>query len=134
MKIEKYINDNGEWRCFVVSNTHVSRSGFVRMIASCNGVFITKHPKFFDDDVFCEFEINGHKFCVEEPYGDNTTYDVVAPEANLKEMEFLAKHIENTSPIKGGDLGHQIYFLMGYVIRALVFFAIVRAIWVYFGA
>lgn len=81
------------------------------MIKSFDGANITKQPRFFDDDVFCEFEINGQKFFVEEPYGDNTTYDVVAPEYNMKEMELLALHFEEISPLKDGDFGHKIYFL-----------------------
>ena len=86
MKIEKFINEHGEWSCFVVSNSFVSRRGLTRMINSCEGVLITQKPKFFDDDIFCKFEINGYKFYVEEPYGDNSTYDVIAPESGLKDQ------------------------------------------------
>jgi len=98
------------------------------MIAACDGVEVVRKPRFFDNDVFCEFTINGHKFYVEEPYGDNTSYDVVAPEANLKELDSLARQIESMSPIKGGDIGHQIYFLTTYLIGGGLLFVIVLAI------
>ena len=130
MKIEKYINEHGEWSCFVVSNSFVSRSGLTRMINSCDGVLITKKPKLFDVDVFCKFEINGYEFYIEEPYGDSSTYDVIAPEAGLMEMEILTKHIEVTSPIKGGDFGHKLYFLTTAIIGSLLMFGIIRAIWI----
>ena len=48
-------------------------------------------------------------------------------------MEVLAKHIEDTSPIKGGDFGHKLYFLTTSIIGSLLMFGIMRAIWIYFS-
>jgi hypothetical protein len=128
MKLNKYTNEQGALRYFSVNNLLVSRSGLCRMIASCEGVTITKKPRFFDDDVFCEFTINGHRFYVEEPFGDNATYDFVAPESGSAEMQQLAKHLETMSPVTGGDFGHQLYFLFIFITGGLFMLVIFKAI------
>ena len=74
-------------------------------------------PRFGDAGVFCEFLLNGHRFYVEEPYGDNSTYDVVAPGPCLKELD-----------LKGGDLGSHLCFLARVLGAVLLAFAMFRAV------
>ena len=111
MKINRLTNDLGDFRCFEIDNTTVSRNGVAKVVAKLADVKVTHFPRFYDDEVFCEFELNSHKFEVMEPYGDSTTYDIIAPDGQLPEMELIADHFEKSAPIKGGDLdkGYSFY-------------------------
>ncbi|MCJ8268928.1 MAG: hypothetical protein MJK04_05935 [Psychrosphaera sp.] len=121
MEIERYINDEGECCCFAVDNTKVSRIGMSRMLCALPGVVITKVPKFYDTDIFCEFDYQGSNFFIEEPYGDNATYDVVAPEGGLESFNKIALFFEETAPLKGGDWGYNLMFLLRVIISTLIF-------------
>jgi hypothetical protein len=125
MNIERYINDDGEFRCFVVDNTKVSRNGMTKMVSSIPGAIITKSPRFFDDDVFCEFTYKEKCFIIEEPYGDNTTYDVIAPENGLVAFDEIATFFESATPTKGGDWGYNSMFLLRMVVAGIIFTGIV---------
>jgi len=125
MNVERYINDEGEFRCFVVDNTKVSRSGMTKMLSTIPGVTITKSPRFFDGDVFCEFTYKEKFFIIEEPYGDNTTYDVIAPENGLVAFDDIATFFEGAVPIRGGDWGYNSMFLLrigvaGFILTGLI--------------
>ena len=125
MNIERYINDDGEFRCFVVDNTKVSRNGMTKMVSSISGVTVTKYPRFFDDDIFCEFTFKEHYFIIEEPYGDNTTFDVVAPENGLEAFNEIANFFENATPLRSGDWGYNTLFLMRIVLAGIIFIGVV---------
>ncbi len=132
MKINRLLNDQGEFRCFEIDNTTISRSGMAKVVAQLTNVKVTHFPRFYDDEVFCELELNGHKFEISEPYGDSTTYDVVAPSFPLPEMELIAKHFESATPIKGGDLGQRLFFLMNWVLGTAIWIGIgSAAVWGY---
>lgn len=121
MKIERLINDEGAFRCFAVDNQIISRHGVTQIVRSIPGVQITKSPKFWDDDVFLEFTFKGKSFFVEEPWGDNITYDLVAPDKSEQELNEIAAVFEASDPIKGGDLGQKLFKLIGILIGAMVF-------------
>ena len=121
MKIERLINDEGVFRCFAVDNSKISRHGMKQIVSSVPGVLITKTPRFWDDDVFCEFTYKGKSFFIEEPWGDNVTYDVVAPDKSEQELSEIALLFESTKPIKGGDFGHKIFSLISIIIGGVVF-------------
>ena len=125
MKIERYINDVGEFRCFAIEKSSVSRHGVVAVLSNLPGVSFTLLPRFWHEAVFCEFIYRGHKFCVEEPYGDNTTFDVIAPEPDLPELRELARLFERSEPIKGGDLGHTMFRFLIWLVRAALIAAII---------
>lgn len=91
------------------------------MIASIPDVIVTKYPRFFDGDIFCEFTYKGKHCTIEEPYGDSTTYDIVTPESGLIVFKEIACAIEKAEPIKGGDWGYNIVFLMRMLVAGLVF-------------
>jgi hypothetical protein len=129
MKIERYINDQGDFRCFAVNNRKVSRSGMVKILSELNGVKILHHPKYNDIEVFCEFELDGHKFEISEPYGDSSDYDVTAPEPNLGALDLLAEHFEKSAPIKGGDSGHNLFFFINWMIFSAIVMAVGYGVW-----
>lgn len=132
MKINRIHNDEGEFRCFEVDNRIISRSGMSKVISQIPGVQITYFPKFYSIEVFCEFELNGKKFEVAEPYGDSSIYDVVAQEPNLIEMNVIADHFEKSKPIKGGDFGQRVFFLFNWCLTSAFWIGIGCAvIWGY---
>lgn len=98
MKINRLQNDQGEFRCFEIDNAIISRNGVDKVVAQVTDVKITHFPKFYDDEVFCGFELNGHKLEISEPYGD--------------------------SPIKGGDVGQRLFFFMNWVIGTAIWIGI----------
>ena len=107
----------------------ISRVGMVKVLSAIEGVNITHYPKFYDDEVFCEFTFGGYKFEMTEPYGDSSLYDLVAPEANLPEMELIAKHFENSKPIKGGDSGRNAFFMVNWLVSTTIVVGIGYFIW-----
>lgn len=134
MKIERLRNDQGKFRCFEVSNLIISRTGMYKVIQQLKGVAVTHAPKFRDVEVFCEFEFEGHKFEMSEPYGDSSVYDVVGSEEAESQMEAIASHFEKASPITGGDASQRFYFLFMWLVRVSFFALIGYAIWSLFGA
>ena len=100
-----------------------------KMISKLDGVKILHYPRFYDDEVFCEFEFGGYKFEMTEPYGDSSVYDVVAPKPNLSEMHEVAEHFESTNAVKGGDFAQNVYFLCSWVISSAVLIGLVVGIW-----
>jgi hypothetical protein len=132
MNINRLQNDQGEFRCFEIDNTIISRSGMAKVVAQLANAKITHAPRFYDDEEFCEFELNGHKFKISEPYGDSTTYDVVAPSSPLPEMELVAAHFETATPIKGGDFGQRLFFMFHFILGAAIWISIgSAAVWGY---
>lgn len=128
MKIDRLKNDEGQFRCFTVDNTQVSRTGMAKVAAQIPGAQITKRPRFFDDVIFCEFSLNGHRFIIEEAYGDNSTYDVVAPESGLLEMEAVTAHFEFATPIRGGDTGYIAFALLNILVGGIVLILFLKAV------
>ena len=128
MEIERLLNDEGKYRCFQVNNVKVSRNGMAKMLSKLAGIEITHWPKFYDDEVFCEFKYKGFKFEILEPYGDNTTYDLVAPEGAQTELEEIARYFEDSKPIKGGDLGHVAFFISTWLIRSVIVVGVIYGI------
>ena len=122
MKIERLINDEGVFRCFAVDNTKISRYGMAKIVSSIPGVVIKKAPRFWDDDVFCEFTFKGKLFFIEEPWGDNVTYDLVAPDQSEQELNEIALVFESAKPIKGGDFGHNVFFFINILVGGMFMF------------
>ena len=89
MKIERYINDRNEFRCFGFPNALVGKSGVKEILSRLPGLEITYWNKSWGAEVFCEFKYNGQEFEVSEPYGDNSYYDILCEEPNTPELEEL---------------------------------------------
>lgn len=132
MKIKRYINDEGECKGFEVSNGLISRAGMARVLSKLEGVNITHFPKFYDDEVFCEFEIDGFKFRLTEPWGDSDIYELYLHEANSDLVEKIVTHFEDAKPIQGGDFAQRLFFLFNWSVASAfwigVFYLVVWAI------
>ena len=103
MKTYPIMDKEGNLHAFEIENWRVTRARACSIISLIPGAIITKKPKslfsWFWDDVFCEFEIDGILFQIEEPYGDNSRYWVGKKEKGgwCKELE-LAQQAFEASP------------------------------------
>ncbi len=79
MKVYDLQNKEEQVFAFEVKVTEFwwGRSSVVAVLLQIPEVRIIRAPyyfEFFDDDVFCEFEVNGKRFEVWEPYGDSDRF------------------------------------------------------------
>ncbi|MBD3648642.1 MAG: hypothetical protein HUJ31_14585 [Pseudomonadales bacterium] len=129
MRIERLWNDQSEFRCFELDNRMISRNGIAEVLKRLEGVEIVHEPRFYDDEVFCEFTFRDKLFQATEPYGDSSTYDIVGPEGAQLEMEALATHFELEAPIQSGDTPHQIFFIVNWIASSLLIAGILIAVY-----
>lgn len=75
MKIHEIRDEAGRIAAFEVANFGRHRAArFVSKIPGVNVIKRQKHFQFTADDEFCEFELNGKRFFILEPFGDNTRF------------------------------------------------------------
>jgi hypothetical protein len=76
MKLYEIRDEQARVIAFEVDNFLISRRRVARIVETIVGARITFRPKWFfwPQAVFCKFEIEGDRFCVEEPFGDNSRY------------------------------------------------------------
>src|SRR5262245_34019463 len=77
LKLYEIRDDQNRVIAFEISNLFISRRRVCRVVERIAGARITTRPKFLSwsrQDVFCEFELDGASFQIEEPYGDNSRY------------------------------------------------------------
>ena len=78
MKTYPLKSKDGKLFAFEVPNYKVSRRRAVKIVNSIPGSKIVRYPKkvfsWFREETFCEFVINGLKFEIWEPFGDNSRY------------------------------------------------------------
>jgi len=86
MKIEQYINDDGEFRCFGFSNTFFHKKDVKKFIESLSESKITFFTKAYGAEDFCEFIYKGEKFIVSEPYGDNSFFDILCEKPDTEAL------------------------------------------------
>ena len=97
MKVIRHTNDDGEYRCFSISNDYLTRRGAVRVIKKIPETEINKKPVLFGGEIFCEFTFKNHSFSIEEPWGDSSEFDIVCEQADTSELEQLAIIFERHS-------------------------------------
>jgi hypothetical protein len=80
MKISDLHNDAGLLTGFAISNTLVGRWRACRVARDIPGAQIRRWPRrwAWDDEPFCEFDIDGAHFIITEPHGDSSQYWVLA--------------------------------------------------------
>ena len=106
MKIDEIKKEESEkMHAFFVENILLGRDGAVEVTETIPNVSIIERPKFlswFRQDIFCRFEVNGVKFEIEEPYGDNSLYWIgKSPEGGAcPELEIIANYFRQYSPEK----------------------------------
>jgi hypothetical protein len=92
MKTYPIIDAEGNVAAFHVDSVPIGKRGACKVVRSIPGATITRGPGLFSwlgEMVFCEFEVNGRRFEIEEPFGDNDRYWVgpaglAAPGATLQ--------------------------------------------------
>jgi hypothetical protein len=92
MKTYDIRTDQGQVIGFEINNTFVGRWRACRAARDIPGSRIIRWPRRWalNDDEFCEFELNGSRFVIVEPFGDNSRYWIVsdppAPEPVVAEV------------------------------------------------
>ena len=77
MRIYDIRDSDGRVVAFEVPNFFLGRRGACRVVRAIAAARILRTPRrfrLFDDEEFCEFELEGEQFVLYEPYGDNTRY------------------------------------------------------------
>ena len=78
MRLYDLQDQEGRVFAFEVKNFLLARSTACNIASKIPGVQILKRPRFLswfrDEDEFCEFELDGIRFVVWEPFGDNDVY------------------------------------------------------------
>ena len=75
MKIWDIKDKSGRIFAFEIAN--FGRYRACRFIGRIPGVKVLRRQRHFQimsDDEFCEFEVEGQKFVIEEPFGDNSRF------------------------------------------------------------
>ena len=82
MKTREMFNDDGTLTGFEIPNRLLSRRRAFRIARRIPGASVERQPRWFswlkDGDDFCEFSVDGVRFLIIEPFGDNDRYWVVA--------------------------------------------------------
>jgi hypothetical protein len=98
MHVHELRNAEGVVQAFEVSSL-IGRRAACKIAASIPGVRVTKtHTPFVSKEVaFCEFELNGEQFLIEEPFQDNSRY-WVGPKHNLAagSLPLVLNHFANS--------------------------------------
>ena len=89
MKLEKYINDNGEFRCFGFPNLLIGKKDVLRILETVPEIEVTRFSNNFGEEIFCEFKYGNKTFIASEPYGDNSFYDISCETPNTDELNNL---------------------------------------------
>jgi hypothetical protein len=129
MKVERFKNDSGEFRAFAIEERKLSRTGTAKILENLEGVEIIHYPHWTDFDVFCLFKFQGYELEAYEMYSDSGQYEISATEADLEQLEEIAKHFEASAPIRGGDIKHNLYVLLNSVIRGSIILGVGYIIW-----
>jgi hypothetical protein len=77
MEIHDLRDPEGRVFAFEIENTNLGRHGACRVAQRIPGARIVRRQRRFawsKRDDFCEFEVDGVTFVIEEPFGDNSRY------------------------------------------------------------
>ena len=79
MKTYDFKDADGRVFAYEVDNFHLGRNGLCRLVTRIPGCIVARKPNWFrwpfrGEDEFCEFELDGIRFVVWEPWGDNCRY------------------------------------------------------------
>jgi len=81
MKTKELKNDSGIVTGFSVGSTRLTRWGVPKIIRTIPGAQLIRKQSPFrlaGPDDFCEFTLDGKRFLVIEPFGDNSEFWVIA--------------------------------------------------------
>jgi hypothetical protein len=77
MRIHDLRDEVGRVFAFEVPNTFLGRRGARRVVGTIPGARIlspSRERQAQSAGAFCEFELDGEQFSIEEPFGDNSRY------------------------------------------------------------
>ena len=77
MKIYDITDSIGDALAFEVNNLTLGRRGACEIAAGIAGAQVLRKPRalsWLREEVFCELELNGVRFQIAEPFGDNSRY------------------------------------------------------------
>jgi hypothetical protein len=77
MRVYDLVDQQGRVFAFEVENTGLGRRGACAIVNEIPGSTMVRRPRAWSwlrEEEFCEFEVNGRRFVIEEPYGDNSRY------------------------------------------------------------
>ncbi len=86
---------------FEINNINLGRQRAASIAGNIPGVVLHRLPKrflsWFREECFCEFELNGVMFQIDEPYGDNSRYWIGQIETGgwSKELETIESGFRN---------------------------------------
>ena len=118
MKIEQYLNDNGEFRCFGFSNAFFHKSDVKNFVESLPDSEIVYFTKAFGAEDFCEFIYKGEKFTVSEPYGDNSFYDIFCENPDTAQLRDIYNRFCDIA--ENREAGSQNKFMRAIWVTAIV--------------
>jgi hypothetical protein len=105
MKIYEGLDAQGNLVYFEVPNALFTRRAACKLVSRVPGVSVTSSPGFWpfgSDDVFCKFELDGKRFELWEPYGDNSRFHVAAkPLEPCNALQNLRSVFQEHRPISG---------------------------------
>jgi hypothetical protein len=99
MRVHELRDAQGLVHAFEISSL-MGRRMACRAAASIPGVRLTKKYKLFsfssEDGAFCEFELNGEQYAMEEPFQDNSRYWVgPKPGSSANSLGVVLNHFAN---------------------------------------
>ena len=77
MRVHDLRDGQGRVFAFEVANIIIGRGGACVIVNQIPGCRILRGPgllSWLREDQFCEFEIDGRRFVIQEPFGDNSRY------------------------------------------------------------
>jgi len=102
MKIYDLKDEDGKVFAFEIKN--IGRMGALRIVRTIPGVIIIRSPrnKFLswgEPDEFCEFELEGQIYIIDEPYGDNSRFWIgPKSESHNDHLDTIRKIFESYKP------------------------------------
>jgi len=79
MKVWEFRDDKGR-TCSISVPSLAGRRRVTYIVSQVPGVTIVRRPKpflsWFREEVFCEFDLDGQSYQIDEPFGDNSRYDI----------------------------------------------------------
>ena len=100
MKVFPYFTEDNRLAAFEISNLLCGREKATRIASSIEGVRILRKPKkllsWFREEVFCEFELEGVRFEILEPFGDNSRFLIGSEQSGAESsLEKVRKAFSN---------------------------------------
>jgi hypothetical protein len=93
MRVHDLKNAEGRIYAFEVANHTIGRSGALLIVESIPGVQVVRRPlrwSWFREETFCEFDIDGRRFSIWEPFGDSSRYWIgPEPPEPCKEIDIV---------------------------------------------